>query len=105
MHHLLITIGAAALAFALWPGPAAAETSLGSLTNPGVPVVNAGYVRRYRTYYARKDYRSRCEGGGWAEIRELQRYWPQTLCQHAVLPLLLGSRPSAWQEIASSSSR
>jgi hypothetical protein len=32
MHHLLITIGAAALAFALWPGPAAAETSLGSLT-------------------------------------------------------------------------
>jgi hypothetical protein len=79
MHHLLITIGAAALAFALWPGPAAAETSLGSLTNPGVPVVNAGYVRRYRTYYARKDYRSRCEGGGWAEIRELQRYWPQTL--------------------------
>ena len=53
MHHLLITIGVAALAFALWPGPAAAETSLGSLTNPGVPVVNAGYVRRYRTYYAR----------------------------------------------------
>jgi len=79
MHHLLITIGAAALAFALWPGPAAAETSLGSLTNPGVLVVNAGYVRRYRAYYARKDYRSRCEGGGWAEIRELQRYWPQTL--------------------------
>ena len=49
MHHLLMTIGAAALAFALWPGPAAAETSLGSLTNSGVLVVNAGYVRRYRT--------------------------------------------------------
>jgi len=71
MHHLLITIGAAALAFALWPGPAAAETSLGSLTNTGVLVVNAGYVRRYRAYYARKDYRSRCEGGGWAEALQL----------------------------------
>ena len=57
MHHLLI-IGAAALAFALWPGPGEAEASLGGLTDPGIPVVNAGYVRRYRTYYARKDYRS-----------------------------------------------
>ena len=60
-------------------GLGGAEASLGGLTNPGVPVVNADYVRRYRTYYARKDYRSRCEGGGWAEIRELQRFWPQTL--------------------------
>jgi hypothetical protein len=45
MHHLLITVGAAALALALWAGPGAAEASLGGLTNPGVPVVNAGYVR------------------------------------------------------------
>ena len=79
MHHLLITVGAAALAFALSAGPGEAEASLGGLISPGVPVVNAGYVRRYRTHYARKDYRSRCEGGGWAEIRELQRFWPQTL--------------------------
>ena len=48
MHHLLI-IGAAALAIALWPGPGDAEASLGGLTGPGIPVVNAAYVRRYRT--------------------------------------------------------
>ena len=40
MHHLLITVGAAALALALWADPGAAEASLGGLTNPGVPVVN-----------------------------------------------------------------
>jgi hypothetical protein len=82
MRHLLITASAAALAIALWAGLGEAEAapfSVGGLTSPGASAVDVGYNRRHRSYYAYKGYRSRsCAGGGYAEIRELQRFWPQT---------------------------
>jgi hypothetical protein len=78
MRHLLIAASAAMFTFAVWASPGQAHASSLGLTSPGVPVVDAGYSRRYRDYYA-ADYRYRCEGGGWAEIRELQRFWPQQL--------------------------
>jgi hypothetical protein len=79
MRHLLIAASAATFAFAVWANPGQGHASSGGLTSPGVPVVDAGYGRRYRTYYAPKDARYRCEGGGWAEIRELQRFRPEQL--------------------------
>jgi hypothetical protein len=83
MRHLLVTASAAALAIALWAGLGKAEAapfSVGSLTSPNSPAVDVGYTRRHRSYYGNEDYRSySCAGGGYAEIRELQRLWPQTL--------------------------
>ena len=79
MRHLLIGASVATFALGVWASPGQAHASSGGLTSPGVSVVEAGYSRRYRTYYAAKDARYRCEGGGWAEIRELQRHWPQQL--------------------------
>ena len=73
MHHLLI-IGAAALAIALWPGPGDAEASLGGLTGPGIPGGQCSLCPAIPDIL-RSYYRSRCEGGGWAEIRELQRFF------------------------------
>ena len=65
-RHLLIAARAAMFTFAVWASPGQAHASSLGLTSPGVPVVDAGYSRRYRNYYA-ADYRYRCEGGGWAE--------------------------------------
>ena len=79
MRHLLVAASVATFAFAVWANPGQAHASPRGLTSPGVPVTDAGYTRRSRNYYAAKDYRYRCEGGGWAEIRELQRFWPQQL--------------------------
>ena len=82
VRPLLIAAGAAALSIALWAGLGETEAApflVGALTNAGAPV-NVSYYRRHRSYYAYKDSRSQsCAGDGYAEVRELQTYWPQTL--------------------------
>jgi hypothetical protein len=83
MRHLLMAASAVALVIALWAGAGeavAAPVSVRSPTSPGVVAVDVSYNRRHRSYYAYEDVRSHnCDGGGYAGIRELQRFWPQTL--------------------------
>ena len=75
MRHLLI--GASVLAIVLWPDFSDAQAgsfrTTRSLTGSGVPAVNAGYKKRYRSTYTSQ----RCANRD--EIRELQRTWPETL--------------------------
>jgi hypothetical protein len=50
MRHLLIVASAAMFTFAVWASPGQAHVSSLGLTSPGVPVVDAGYSRRYRNF-------------------------------------------------------
>jgi hypothetical protein len=91
MRQFMITAGAAAFAIALWAGHGEAEAApffVGGLTSQGAPAVDVGYYGRHRSirsYYAYEDYPYRSYryryygGGGSDEVRELQRFWPQTL--------------------------
>jgi hypothetical protein len=76
MRLLLIGAGLTAAAIVLWPDFSEAQAGsipASSLTGSGVPAVDAGYKKRYRSTYTSQ----RCANRD--EIRELQRMWPETL--------------------------
>lgn len=75
MRHILIGVGLAAVAVALWPDFSDAQVAsipASSLTGSGVLAIEAGYNKRHRTTYTSR----RCYNRD--EIRELQRMWPET---------------------------
>ena len=91
MRLLLIGAGLTAAAIVLWPDFSEAQAGsipASSLTGSGVPAVDAGYKKRYRSTYTSQ----RCANRD--EIRELQRMWPETSLaeKYAVLSLSLTRR-------------